>query len=109
MIRPDRSIHDSLSVEFLKILGAGAWQEDMMRDGLVFLWKARPPGPYRERNNKSALDHLPQLRDTVATWEKAGFVERLSEPALCCNPMTVAVQYNLAANSVKYRPCIDLS
>ena len=37
VIRPDRSIHDSLSVEFLKILGAGAWQEDMMRDGLVFL------------------------------------------------------------------------
>ena len=82
MIRPDRSIHDSLLVEFLKILGAGAWEEDMMRDGLVFLWKAGPPGPYRERNNKSALDHLPQLRDTVATWEKAGFVERLSEP-LC--------------------------
>ena len=80
-----------------------------MRDGLVFLWKAGPPGPYKEKNNKSALDHLPQLRDTVATWEKAGFVERLSEPALCCNPMTVAVQYNLAANSVKYRPCIDLS
>ena len=108
-IREDRSIHDSLSVDFLKILGAGDWQEDVMRNGLSFQWKSDPPGPYREKNNKSALSHLPQLRDTVATWEKAGFVERLSEPAFCCNPMTVAVQYNLAANSVKYRPCIDLS
>ena len=100
MIRPDRSIHDSLSVDFLKILGAGAWQEDMLRNGLVFQWKAGPLGPYRERNIKSALDHLPQLQDTVTTWEKAGFVERLLEPAMCCNPMTVAEQYNLAANSV---------
>ena len=77
-------IHDSLSVDFLKILGAGDWQEDMLRNGLVFQWKAGPPGPYQDKNNKSALNHLPQLRDTVATWEKAGLVERLSEPSVLC-------------------------
>jgi hypothetical protein len=32
-----------------------------------------------------------------------------SEPALCSNPMTVAVQHDAITDSIKYRPCIDLS
>ena len=82
---------------------------ELLREGLTFDWKTNPPGLYREKNNKSAMVNLPQLRETVTKWEHEGFIERLDSPPLCCNPMTVAVQYNLASNSVKYRPCIDLS
>jgi hypothetical protein len=52
---------------------------------------------------------MAELRSTVATWEAGGFVQRLSAPPLCVNPMTVAVQYNATTDSTKYRPCIDLS
>jgi hypothetical protein len=49
------------------------------------------------------------LRKTVREWHAAGFVERVSDMPHCCNPLTVAVQYNAITDSVKHRPCIDLS
>jgi hypothetical protein len=57
----------------------------------------------------SALSNMESLRSTVPAWEKDGFVRQQDSPPHCCNPMTVAVQYNTALDTTKYRPCIDLS
>ena len=106
----DRTIHDvRCRTFFTNVLGAGAWHADILSNGLSFDWIAGPPTRYCEQNNKSALSYLPQLRKTVSDWETGGYIERLTSPAFCCNPMTVAVQPNLITNVTKYRPCIDLS
>ena len=104
-------IHDELAIQFLTtVVGAGLWQSNLLRFGLQFEWiDGISPPAYREENNKSALTNMDKLRDTVNTWETQGFVERLSSPPHCCNPMTVAVQYNASTDTTKYRPCIDLS
>jgi hypothetical protein len=111
VVRTPRSIHDPESIAFLcDYLGAGTWHRRLLSEGLVFDWiGSSPPPPYYEPNNKSALDHLPVLRETVATWLSAGFIEQVEQRPHCCNPLTVAVQYNALTDSVKYRPCIDLS
>jgi Reverse transcriptase (RNA-dependent DNA polymerase) len=111
VVRTPRSIHDPESIAFLcDYLGAGAWHRRLLSEGLVFDWiGSSPPPPYYEPNNKSALDHLTVLRETVATWLSAGFIEQVEQRPHCCNPLTVAVQYNALTDSVKHRPCIDLS
>ncbi len=55
------------------------------------------------------MDHLDQLCTTVRDWETDGFIEHVSCHPLCCNPMTVAVQYNPQTEKTKCCPCIDLS
>ena len=106
----DRTIHDiRCRTFFTDVLGAGTWHADILRHGLSFDWIAGPPSSYCEPNNKSALSHLPQLRQTVSEWETGGFIKRLQSPAFCCKPMTVAVQHNLVTDVIKYCPCIDLS
>jgi Reverse transcriptase (RNA-dependent DNA polymerase) len=72
-------------------------------------YPAPPPTPFFEPNNQSALQHLPQLRETLAAWLRDGFVEELTYRLYCCNPLTVVVQHNAITNTTKYRPCIDLS
>jgi hypothetical protein len=110
VIRDDRSIHDPQSIAFLRdIVGAGDWVINLLSHGLAFDWATGPPTAYVEPNNKSATTNMAELRSTVATWEAGGFVQRLSAPPLCVNPMTVAVQYNATTDTTKYRPCIDLS
>jgi hypothetical protein len=49
------------------------------------------------------------LQDKVQEWRQDGYVERLSEPAWCCNPMSVAVKFDPVKEETKLRPCIDLS
>jgi hypothetical protein len=81
----------------------------LLTDGLSFEWLDLPPPPYFEPNNKSALVHMDILQATVDTWCTAGFVELVARRPHCCNPLTVAVQYNAVTDTVKHRPCIDLS
>jgi len=81
-------------------------------DILVHGYKPDFTGPvsaYSEPNNKSALEHLPFLREKVAAWRKAGFVQKRVSRALCNNPLTVAVKYDPAADEVKLRPVLDCS
>ncbi len=109
-VRPDQSIHDPDSILFMsQVVGAGSWVLTLLQHGLSCDWAAGSPPPYMEPNNRSALDNLDSLRSTVSTWEQAGFVTRLGQPAWCCNPMTVAVQFNPVTGVTKFRPCIDLS
>jgi hypothetical protein len=92
-----------------QIIGAGDWVLNLLQNGLIFDWLSSPPTSYMEPNNRSALSNMDSLRSTVAAWEKDGFIRRQDSPPLCCNPMTVAVQYNATLDTTKYRPCIDLS
>ena len=93
----------------LTVIGAGSWHKNLLAHGLTFRWKNLPPPPYREPNNRSALDNMDRLRAQVAEWETGGYVERLTAQPYCCNPLTVAIQVNSVTQIVKYRPCIDLS
>ena len=65
--------------------------------------------PYFEPNNQSALSHSDILTSKVLDWESKGFVERLSQPSLFTNPMSVKEKYDFLTQKPKFRPCIDLS
>jgi hypothetical protein len=92
-----------------RIIGAGDWVLQLLTTGLIFKWQASPPSAYIEPNNKSATTNMDSLRATVDSWEAGGFIQRQETPPHCCNPMTVAVQYNAVLDTTKFRPCIDLS
>jgi len=92
-----------------EVIGAGEWVLALLSDGLSFDWNDSPPSAYSEPNNKSASSNMDSLRATVAAWEEGGYIQRVHSPPLCCNPMSVAVQYNAVLDTTKYRPCIDLS
>jgi hypothetical protein len=49
------------------------------------------------------------LQDKMQEWRQEGHVERLSEPAWCCNFMSVAVKVDPVKEEHKLRPCIDLN
>ncbi len=62
------------------------------------------PTPYVEQNNKSARDNMEIVREKLKEWLKEGFVEQLAEPAHCCNPLGVAVNYDASSDKLKFRP-----
>ncbi len=104
-----KSIHDKDSIGFMKdIIGAGKWQLSVLREGLSLDLKVIPT-KYKEKNNVSAVKNMKVLQDKVQEWRQEGYVERLSEPAWCCNPMSVAVKFDPVKEETKLRPCIDLS
>jgi hypothetical protein len=110
VVRQKHSIHDSESIRFVTdVLKAGNWHANLLYEGLHFEWISQPSMKYSERNNKSALDNISKLRETVESWHEAGFIELCDTAPLCVNPMTVAVQYNAVTDTTKYRLCIDLS
>jgi hypothetical protein len=105
----EKSIHDAESIRFMKdIIGAGKWQENVLRHGLSLNFK-KEPGKYREKNNMSAVKQMEVLKDKVAEWVKEGHVEKLAEPAWCTNPMSVAAKYDPVKDETKLRLVIDLS
>lgn len=105
----EKSIHDKESIRFMReVIGAGKWQLRVLEQGLSLDLK-RIPQQYAEKNNVSAVKNMEVLREKVAEWQKGGFVEKLAEPAWCCNPMSVAVKYDPVKDETKMRPVIDLS
>ena len=104
------SIHDKERIEYFeKVVGAGEWQLEVVKNGLSLDWEREEPGRYREPNNKSAMQHMDIVREKVETWMKAGQVERVDEQPWCINPLSVAVKHDPVADTIKYRPVIDLS
>jgi hypothetical protein len=83
------------------VIGARKWQ---LSEGLESV-----PTKYKEKNNVSAVKNMKVLQDKVQEWSHEGYVERLSEPGWCCNPMSVAVKFDPVKEETKLRPCIDLS
>jgi hypothetical protein len=103
------SIHAAEAIRFAEeVIGMPQNLLTIMRDGYQPEFLADVP-PYREQNNRSALDNLDFLRPKVAEWLEAGFVEELSEPAYCTSPLSVALKYDPYADKVKMRPVLDLS
>jgi Reverse transcriptase (RNA-dependent DNA polymerase) len=103
------SIHSEESIKFMtQEIGVGEWQEKLMVEGLQLEF-SKEPGRYMEPNNKSAEQHMEVVREKVAKWVEQGYVEKLTSPAWCTNPLTVAAKYDAYKQEVKLRPCIDLS
>ncbi len=105
----DRDIHSEQARAFMRdIIQANSWVGRILDEGYVPNFTSEP-GRYMEANNKSALENIDFLRDKVAKWENQGYVQRLTEPAHCTNPLTVAEKYDLNTDTVKLRPVLDLS
>ena len=62
---------------------------NILRHGYVLPFSTRPP-KCCEKNNASSLKHKAFVTDAINDLLKAGFVTELSQPAHCCNPLTVA-------------------
>jgi Reverse transcriptase (RNA-dependent DNA polymerase) len=104
-----KSIHDTDSIRFsTEVIGISDWNRDVLENGLKLEFK-QEVGKYREQNNQSAVQNMEVLREKVTEWMAEGHVEKITEPAWCCNPMTVAVKYDPVKDETKLRPCIDLS
>ncbi len=105
-IREDRSIHDQEYIHFMRqIIGAG--QPFTERVGLR-LAVLTADTLHRTEYQVSYLQHgFSPLH--CRGLEPGDFIRHQDTPPYCCNPMIVAVQYNTALNTTKYRPCIDLS
>jgi hypothetical protein len=76
-----KSIHNESSRRFMEqVVGAGDWQQQIMKEGLRIEFKDQP-GKYTEKNNKSALSKTEVVREKVGEWEALGYVQRLAELA----------------------------
>ena len=85
-----------------------SWILDLLENGLSLTFKSLPP-PYFEKNNKSALNNIFELRTIISEWELAGKVIKVKDRPYCCNPLSVMIQTNSETGKVKVRPCIDMS
>ncbi len=105
----DRDIHSDQARAFMwNIIQANSWVMLVLDEGYKPNLTSEPR-VYIEVNNKSALNNLQFSRDKVDKWEKQGFVQRLTQPAYCTNPLTVAEKYDLETDTIKLRPVLDLS
>jgi hypothetical protein len=109
MQRERKSIHSEASRKFaIEEIGVGSWHRQIQEEGLKLQFKTLP-AKYSEQNNKSATSKMEVVRAKVGEWKSKGYVEQLSEPAWCNNPLSVAAKYDCTTGKIKYRPCIDLS
>ncbi len=109
MKKGHKLIHGKDSIRFMReVIGAGKWQIEVLSNSLSLDLK-EVPRKYKEQNNMSAVKNMSGLKEKVKEWEEEGYIERLSEPAWCCNPMSVAAKYDPVKDETKLRPCIDLS
>ena len=67
-----------------------------------------PQAAYREKNNKSAFDNMPFVKQEVDKYKCRGVVQRVQKAPLCVSPLTVAAR-ELAEGEIKNRLCLDLS
>jgi hypothetical protein len=65
------------------------------------------PGPYHAPNNKSAMDNVEFLREKVQKWEQQGSM--FDRASLLHKPAYSSGKYDLATDTVKLRPVLDLS
>jgi hypothetical protein len=106
--KEEKSIHDPESIRFMRdVIKAGKWQMNVLEIGLSLDLK-EIPCKYAE-GNIMAVKNMRVLREKVEEWQKGGYVEKMKEPAWCCNPTSVASKYYLIKDETKLRPCLDLS
>jgi hypothetical protein len=102
-------IHSAEAIRFTEtVIGASSDVIKTLKEGLILDF-TKQPGVYREDNNRSAQARMDIVRSKVAEWEEGGFVERISEPARCCNPLSVVEKYNPVSDKTKFRVVLDMS
>ena len=62
---------------------------NVLEHGYVLPLTSIPP-PFIAKNNQSALKYPVFVDEAIKELLKYGYIEELSEPAYCCNPLTVA-------------------
>ena len=103
------SIHSVQAISFMRdVIGADTKVLSILKQGLILQFE-HLPGPYNESNNKSAVDNIDFVRKKVTDWEAAGYVSRLTGPAYCCNPLSVAEKYDVLEDKLKLRLVLDMS
>ena len=103
------SIHSPESIRFMKqVVGASSNVLRLLENGLTPAVNVPNP-PYKEENNLSACQDMDFVQEKVGEWLKDGFVSKLSEPAVCNNPLSLILKYDAFTDKVKKRLCLDLS
>lgn len=102
------TIHDEEAIRFFRTyIAEDEYVIEILQNGLNFDFVS-PPCTYSEKNNKSALARLPELRDIISLWEKQGKVIRVASESLVNNPMSV-IEQTQSCGKLKLRPVIDCS
>ena len=104
------NVHRAAYREFWKSqIQPDEWVLQVLEEGYRLPFKdGEPHQAYRERNNKSAMDNLPFLRQEVLKYKSRGVVQQWDVPPLYVSPLTVASR-ELPLEETKNRMCIDLS
>ena len=89
-------------------MNVDSWILKILEEGLSLNFVSQPK-PYEEKNNKSALDNLPAVREKVKDWLNSGSVEKVSSKPFCVNPLSLITKIDNGTNKLKHRPCIDMS
>ena len=100
------SIHEKEATEYWQNeLKAGMWVMEVLREGYVIPF-IKLPQVYEERNNASAAQDMPFVRQAVTELKEKGIVEFVDEQPHCVSPLTVTKK---AGNdgSIKKRLCWD--
>jgi hypothetical protein len=90
------------------VIGASSDVIKTLKDGLVLDFK-RQPSRYMEDNNGSAKRNMTAVREKVDEWVAGGYAEVLTEPAHCCNPLSVVEKYDVMNDKMKLRVVLDMS
>ena len=95
------SIHSPESIRFMKqVVGASSNVLRLLENGLTPAVNVPNP-PYKEENNLSACQDMDFVQEKVGEWLKDGFVSKLSEPAVCNNPLSLILKYDAFTVKVK--------
>lgn len=87
-----------------------AWVLNLLEQGYKLPFKDGEPGQaYLEKNNKSALDNLPFVRESVKKYLDKDVIQRWKQRPLCVSPLTVASRELDSEEEIKNRLCLDLS
>ena len=72
------SIHDEISIRFMKKLNPGPEVIQIMEEGLrlPFTTDERNIPSYYEPNNRSCIDHVEVAVKKIKSWEEKGFIVR---------------------------------
>ena len=73
---------------------------NLLENGLTLA--VNVPNPlYKEENNLSTSQDMDFVQEKVSEWLKDGSVSKLSEPAVCCNPLSLILNMMLSQTRLK--------
>ena len=99
------SIHDDISIKFMKRLNPDPEVLQIMEQGLRFTFTTdeRSIPPYHEPNNKSCTDNIEVAVKKIQSWEERGFIVKVPKQPYICSPLSVAEK--LQGVPQKILPC----